>query len=100
MKVSFKGNKLEKLCTDEIQMHKRRPDLKKKLRLRFKALEASDTLANLVQRDPGGRWHPLQGERAGTWASELSGNWRLIIQPIPNEPNAREVTVLEITDYH
>jgi len=52
LKVSFKGNKLEKLCTDETEMQKKRPDLKKKLRLRIKALEAAETLASLLQTDP------------------------------------------------
>lgn len=100
LKVSFRGNKLEKLCTDENEMQKKRPDLKKKLRLRIKAMEASETLGSLPQDDPGGRWHALKGERAGTWAAELSGNWRLIIEPKPNQPHARELTVVDVTDYH
>lgn len=100
LKVRFKGNKLEKLCTDENEMQKKRPDLKKKLRLRIKALETSETLASLPQDDPGGRWHALHGERAGTWAAELSGNWRLIIEPKPNQLHAHEITVIDITDYH
>lgn len=100
LKVSFRGNKLEKLCTDENEMQKKRPDLKKKLRLRIKAMEASETLGSLSQDDPGGRWHALKGERAGTWAAELSGNWRLIIEPKPNQPHARELTVVDVTDYH
>lgn len=100
MEVRYKDNKLEKLCTDQSEMRKKRPDLEKKLRLRIKALENSETLGDLPEDDPGGRWHDLKGKRAGTWAGDLSGNWRLIVQPSSDTLTAVEVTVLEIKDYH
>lgn len=81
-------------------MQKKRPDLKKKLRLRIKALAISETLGDLPNNDPGGRWHDLKGPLAGTWAGELSGNWRLLVKPSPNQLNATEVTVMDIEDYH
>lgn len=81
-------------------MQKRRPDLRKKLRLRIKALEASDTLGDLPDDDPGGAWHDLKGKRTGTWAAELSGNWRLLVEPSPNSLNAIDATVIDIEDYH
>lgn len=100
MRVEYKDNKLEKLCTDEREMQKKRPDIKKKLRLRVKALENSDTLGDLPVDDPGGAWHDLKGKRAGIWAGELSGNWRLLVVPSPNELSASDVTVIDIEDYH
>ena len=100
MEVRYRDNKLEKLCTDEREMQRRRPDLKKKLRLRIKALENSDTLGDLPVDDPGGAWHELKGKRAGTWAGELSGNWRLVVVPSPNLLSASAATVIDIEDYH
>jgi len=81
-------------------MQKRRPDLKKKLRLRIKALEIAENLGDLPNDDPGGAWHDLKGKRAGTWSGELSGNWRLIVEPTPNSLTAVDVTVVDIEDYH
>lgn len=99
--MQYKCNKLERLCTDEREMQKRRPDLRKKLRLRVKALENSETLGDLSVDDPGGDWHDLKGRRAGTWAGELSGNWRLLVEPSPTATlHATEVTVIDIEDYH
>ena len=81
-------------------MQKKHPTLKKKLRLRIKALENSNSLRDLLEDDPGGAWHELKGKRAGTWAGELSGNWRLIVQPSSSSLDAVDVTVIELTDYH
>lgn len=101
MKRRFKDNRLEKLCTDEREMRRKRPDLQKKLRLRLNALRVADTLGDLAQDDPGGAWHDLKGKRAGIWAGELSGNWRLLIEPSPpNSLSAVEATVIDIEDYH
>lgn len=100
MRVDYKDNKLAKLCTDEREMQRKRPDLAKKLRLRIKALENSDTLGDLPEDDPGGAWHDLKGKRAGLWAGELSGNWRLVVKPTPNSLTAIDVTVVDIEDYH
>lgn len=99
--VGYKDNKLEKLCTSQREMQRKRPDLEKKLRLRVKALENVDTVGDLPTDDPGGAWHDLKGDRAGIWAGELSGNWRLLVEPFPlNSLSAVEVTVIKIEDYH
>lgn len=98
--VQYKDNRLSKLCTNEREMQRRRPDIKKKLRLRVNALRSADTLGDLVQDDPGGGWHDLKGDRSGTWAGELSGNWRLLVEPRPNALSAVDVTVVDIEDYH
>lgn len=100
MRVKYKDNKLAKLCTDEREMQKKRPDLRKKLRLRIKALETADTLGALPTDDPGGAWHDLKGKRVGTWSGELSGNWRLMVEPTPDALTAVDVTVIDIEDYH
>lgn len=46
-------------------MHRKRPDIEKKLRLRIKAIEAAETLGDLSKNDPLGRWHRLSGDREG-----------------------------------
>jgi len=82
-------------------MRRKRPDIEKRLRLRIKALEAADTVGDLAQDDPGGGWHELKGNRAGVWAGELSGNWRILMEPGPLKPlSTVEVTVISIEDYH
>lgn len=82
-------------------MQKWRPDLKKKLKLRIKALQAAIAVGDLPEDDPGGAWHMLSGPRDGIWAGELSGNWRLLVQPSPLKSlSAVEVTVIDIEDYH
>ncbi|SMX98375.1 type II toxin-antitoxin system RelE/ParE family toxin [Brevibacterium linens] len=100
MDVGYKDNKLEKLCTNQREMQRKRPDIQKKLRLRINALRAAETLGDLVADDPGGAWHDLHGKRAGTWAGELSGNWRLLVEPTPNALSAVDATVVDIEDYH
>lgn len=46
-------------------MHRKRPDIEKKLRLRIKAIEAAETLGDLSKNDPLGRRHRLSGDREG-----------------------------------
>lgn len=99
--MQYKDNKLRRLCTNEREMRRKRPDIQKKLRLRVKALEAADTLGDLPEDDPGGAWHDLNGKRAGIWAGELSGNWRMLVEPTPLKSlGADRVTVIDIEDYH
>lgn len=101
MQVRYKDNKLEKVCTDEREMQRKRPDIKKKLRLRVNALRNAATIGDLPLDDPGGGWHDLKGTRDGIWAGELSGNWRLLVEPDPLKSlSAVSVTVIDIEDYH
>ena len=54
MNVTYKTKSLEKLCTDEREMRKRRGDIEKRLRLRINALETFATLGDVVENDPLG----------------------------------------------
>lgn len=103
MQVEYSDNSLERLCTDEKEMKKRRADIADKLKLRIKALQAAPNLGALPEQDPLGRWHPLTGDRAGTWAGSVSRNHRIIIRPDGDEPGVDSVTVTVIAageDYH
>ena len=102
MKVFYEDNKLEKLCTDEREMQKKRTDIAPRLKQRIKALEAAETVGELLSHDPLGKWHQLIGDLDGLWAGKLSANYRLLVRPDgPDEPwSAVTVTVIEIAAYH
>ncbi len=101
MELRYKDNKLEKLCTNEREMQRKRPDIQKKLRLRINALRNAATVGDLPRDDPGGGWHELKGDLDGIWAGELSGNWRLLVEPDPLDSlGAVAVIVIDIDDYH
>lgn len=100
MIVCYSSKQLEKECTDEREMKRKRGPLAPKLRLRINALEAANSLEELLTLDPLGRWHQLTADRAGQWAGRLSPNWRLIVEQVDGEGYAVTVLVVEIEDYH
>lgn len=102
MEVRYEDNKLEKLCTDEREMRRKRADIADKLRLRLKALEAAETVDELPESDPLGRWHPLSANRTGQWAGKLSPNYRLLVRPEGSDDgtSAGIVTVIEISNHY
>lgn len=103
MRVEYDDKSLERLCTDETEMKRRRSDIARKLPLRIKALEAAPNVGALRECDPLGKWHPLNADRAGTWAGWVSPNHRIIVRPEGDEPgvDSDTVTVLQAgEDYH
>jgi proteic killer suppression protein len=100
--VRYEDKKLEKLCTDEREMRKKRGDIADKLRLRIKALETAQTVGELSTHDPLGKWHQLGANLDGLWSGKLSANYRLLVRPDDYaEPlSAVTVTVMDIDDYH
>lgn len=102
LELRYKDRRLEKLCTDEREMRKKRADIAGKLQRRIKALETAATVGELSTHDPSGKWHQLTSNLDGLWAGRLSDNYRLLIQPDdPADPrSAVTVTVIEICDYH
>jgi proteic killer suppression protein len=102
LRVEYGNRKLEKLCTDEVEMRKKRSDIAVKLKLRIKALETAEAVGDLPTDDPLGYWHELSADRPGHWAGKLSDNYRLVVRPEGDGKSweAVTVTVIEITDYH
>ena len=101
--MAYDNESLERLCTDEKEMKKKRADIAGKLPLRIKALEAAPNVGALPDQDPGGHWHQLTGDRAGTWSGRVSRNHRIIVRPEGDEPGPDSVTVTVIAagvDYH
>lgn len=102
MDVFYEDRRLEKLCTDEREMRRRRADIAGRLRLRIKALETAESVGELPKHDPLGKWHSLDANLGGLWSGKLSANYRLLIRPEGStEPlSAVSVTVIDIDDYH
>ena len=71
-----------------------RPDLANRIRNILAVLIAAEDIAG-VQGPPGWRIHQLTGDRGGTWSISASGNWRITFQL-----EAREITKLDLEDYH
>jgi proteic killer suppression protein len=70
-----------------------RPEHARRLRLILGQLQAARVPNDMAL--PGLRLHPLKGDRAGLWAVDVSGNWRVVFRFI-------DVDVLEVdyVDYH
>jgi plasmid maintenance system killer protein len=77
---------------------------------RLEEIESSPNLKVLMQI-PAANCHPLKGQRAGQWALDISGNYRIVFEimddplPMKNEKeidhvNVKEIHIVEISDYH
>lgn len=110
MNLAFKSNKLEKSLTDARTLQKSYGALAKRVAQRMDQLRAANNLAEL-QTYPAANCHALSGDRAGEWAVDLSGNYRLIFEidhhPIPVQEDGSvdsiritDIRILETTDYH
>jgi len=64
-----------------------------KLRRILARMNEASTVHNIAL--PGFTLHPLKGDRAGTWAVSVSGNWRLTFRF--ENGNAYDV---DLVDYH
>jgi proteic killer suppression protein len=102
MRIRYASRALEKLCTDEQEMVKRRADVADKLKVRVNALYEANDFSDLQKIDPLGRWHALHKDLAGAWAGHLSRNWRLLVKPEGGGPieETDAATLLGLDDYH
>ncbi|MCP4666347.1 MAG: Killer protein [Deltaproteobacteria bacterium] len=64
-----------------------------RLRWILALLETSDTIEDMNL--PGLRLHELKGDRAGTWAVKVSGNWRVTFNIVDED-----VFDVNYEDYH
>jgi len=110
VEISYKNRKLEKQLTDPKEMVKSFGKLAVKIKMRLKNLKDADNLA-IMRTIPAARCHELSGKRKGELAVDVSGNYRMIFEPlhdpIPKKDdgglNWEEVTKIqinEIEDYH
>ncbi len=110
MEISFKSRKLEKSLTDPKEISKTYGIMAKKVNQRMKDLLAASTLA-VMKTIPAANCHELKGDRDGQLAVDISGNWRIILEPDHDPVPAKaeggldwnsitHIKVLEVTDYH
>jgi proteic killer suppression protein len=110
MHIEFASNKLKRQMGSEAAMQKAYGDRANRLKLRLGVLKNAMCLAD-VPTDPPPRCHALKGDYSGSYAVDISGNWRLIFEPIlapsgdaeNTQPNPSEVTairILGVIDYH
>ena len=108
MKILYANKKLQSLCENRKQAEKKHgADCAKKLRTRLADLEAASRVTDLVAGNP----HPLTGDRAGHFALNLAGGFRLVFSaannPVPINQDGgidwQSVTIVSIEfigDYH
>uniref|UniRef100_UPI0027BA8215 type II toxin-antitoxin system RelE/ParE family toxin n=1 Tax=Aquabacterium sp. TaxID=1872578 RepID=UPI0027BA8215 len=108
LNILYKDRKLRELCEKRAVAEKKMgAPCAAKLRIRLSALEAASRVTDLVAGHP----HPLKGSRAGQFALDLSGGWRLVFaqahDPCPTNTDGsidwHQVTIIcieYIGDYH
>ncbi|NJK59776.1 MAG: Killer protein [Oscillatoriales cyanobacterium SM2_1_8] len=67
------------------------PDLVKKIKIRLERIDTARDIGDIGVRD----LHELKGDREGTWAVKISGNWRVTFEFIDGD--AYDVN---LEDYH
>lgn len=109
IEIAWSDRKLEKSCRTDAAGQKRFGSQRwKLLKRRLAALQAAPTLLDM--RGIGG-FHPLKADRAGSFALDLDGPYRLILQPghnpVPSLPDGgidqsavTRVEIAEVADYH
>ena len=108
MDISYKDNKLRKLCENSREASKKLgTDCAKKLRARLSDIEAAANVGELLV----GRPHPLHHDKEGQFAISLAGGKRLILEPnhrpVPHKEDGgihwaevTAVTIVYVGDYH
>ena len=89
---TFKSKALKKLF-DEGDASGVSGDIADRLLRRLDTLDAATVISDLNL--PGFRLHQLKGDRRGTWAIDISGNWRLTFKF--QDGDASDVN---LEDYH
>lgn len=87
MRIGFKNNKTKKLCTNRKKAIKKLGDQAgKKLHLRLTQMAAFETLDDVPVHPPFRR-HKLSGNRVGSFAVNIHGQYRLILTNLNGEIN-------------
>jgi len=110
MEISYKSKKLEKQLTDPKKMNKAFGVMARKVNQRVKDLSGVETLADM-RKIPAARCHELTGNKDGSLAVDVSGNYRLVFEPEHNPKPEKEdggldwqqvtrIKILSVEDYH
>ena len=111
IKVDFKSRRLAKDCQDDRSRNRAFGKARaKKIARRLSSLLAATSLEDL--RNAPGHFHELSGGRAGQFAADLDGPYRLIFEPVLTDADREihreglvwsritHVRILSIEDYH
>lgn len=104
MEIIFENKQLQKLCESESKAKKKLgARCSEILYTRLAQISSAETLRDLLPPMPG-KFHPLKGNREEQWACSLEGAKRLVFcstdQSCTRAEEIREVTIVEIVDYH
>ncbi|WP_454852759.1 type II toxin-antitoxin system RelE/ParE family toxin [Rhizobium binxianense] len=110
MQIDFASSKLRRKLASSTELQKAFGVLSKRIKMRLDVLEQANNLGD-VPTDPPCRCHQLDGEWKGSFAVDISGNWRLIFKPDHDPIPTRDdggidlaavvaIWILDIVDYH
>lgn len=98
MDITYKSNKLEKICTDAKAAEKAYgKQMAEKIQMRIDQISAADTVEMMIQFHIG-RCHALTNDRKGQYAVDLVQPYRLVFERYGNEIQIAHI--MEIVDYH
>lgn len=98
MEITYKNNKIRKICTDiKVAEKTYGAQMAEKIDMRISEISAADTVEMMIQFRIG-RCHPLTQNRKGQYAMDLVHPYRLVFEKNGNE--IQIANILEIVDYH
>lgn len=106
MECFAETKKLTKILNDPRLLKKHYGKMAKKIQQRLDEFDAAKTLQQ-IPSDPPPRCHSLKGDREGSFAVDVSGNYRMIFEGYDkNDQQSVEkdkivtVQIISIEDYH
>ena len=98
MEITYKNNKIRKICTDiKVAEKTYGAQMAEKIDMRIGEISAADTVEMMIQFRIG-RCHPLTQNRKGQYAMDLVHPYRLVFEKNGNE--IQITNILESVDYH
>ena len=98
MEVTYKTNKIKKICTDaKVSDLTYGNEMSEKIQMRIAEIEAVDTVEEMIKFHIG-RCHPLTNNRKGQYAVDLVHPYRMVFEKHGNKIQVAHI--MEIVDYH
>lgn len=98
MKITYKNNKIKKVCTNVSEAEKRHGiEMAEKIMLRIDQISAALSVEMMIQFRIG-RCHQLKGNRKNQFAVDLVHPYRLVFEKKGTE--IQIANIIEIIDYH
>lgn len=98
MDITYKSNKIRRICTDAKVADKTYgTKMSEKIQMRIGEIMAADTVEEMVKYRIG-RCHPLVNNRRGQYAVDLVHPYRLVFEK--HDSGIQIAHIIEIVDYH